>query len=173
MDKVDVIHQDFKIFNTWKEDSSFSYYNGRSMYIIDSSTGRKYLNEDQGVVGFKCFLLSLGTVPVHIIASVFKVSYHAFKAVACFFDIRNESSYNLKARLSDCAHNLKAIAMTPAVIALLELSALYGIFSPYNGRKLYASLERAHYGHFILAPCFQPAPASHLFGGDLRVQNAF
>jgi hypothetical protein len=47
------------------------------------------------------------------------------------------------------------------------------VFAPYDDRKLYASIERAQYGHFILAPCFQPDPKSHAFGGDPKKEAVF
>jgi len=65
------------------------------------------------------------------------------------------------------------IVATPLVLVALELSALYGIFRPYDGRKLYASFERMQYNHWILAPCFQPSPTNHLLGGDAKKQNAY
>ncbi|QLH34795.1 MAG: hypothetical protein HWD61_00545 [Parachlamydiaceae bacterium] len=48
------------------------------------------------------------------------------------------------------------------------MSAFYGIIRPYDGRKLHANLETAFYGRPILAPCFQPNPKEHLFGGDIN-----
>ena len=65
------------------------------------------------------------------------------------------------------------IIATPVSILGLELAAIYGIFQPYDGRKLYASFERATYGNFILAPCFQPDPKYHALGGDINEKDAF
>ncbi|MBS4171388.1 hypothetical protein NEOC95_002136 [Neochlamydia sp. AcF95] len=63
--------------------------------------------------------------------------------------------------------------MTPVALVGLELAAIYGIFTPYNGRKLYASIERAQYGKFTLAPCFQPGPTCHASGGNPQKRDAF
>lgn len=60
------------------------------------------------------------------------------------------------------------IIASPIAIAGLELAAIYGIIRPYDGRKLYASIERAEYRNFILVPCFQPDPTSHALGGDIK-----
>lgn len=65
------------------------------------------------------------------------------------------------------------ILVTPLSIIGLELAAIYGLFRPYDGRKLYASLEREIYGDFVLAPCFQPDPQYHALGGDINQKNAF
>lgn len=170
---MNICANDFKIFNQWDIDHSRFYADGSPMYLIDRSTGKQYLNEDTSVVRFKCFLLTLGTIPVHLIASVFKVASQAFQAISCFFAPNQGASYNLKSRLIECGTHLLTIARTPFAIALLELSSIFGVFSPYNGRKLYASFERAHYGHFILAPCFQPKAQNHLFGGNIHQRNAF
>lgn len=67
---------------------------------------------------------------------------------------------------------VQILTQVPALI-FLELSALYGLLTPYNGRKLYATIERAQYGNFFLAPCFQPEPSEHLFGGDLGTRDAW
>lgn len=164
---------DFKIFNQWEIDRSALYADGSPKYLIDRSTGKQYLNEDTSVVRFKCLLLTMGTIPVHLIASIVKVANDAIKAISCFFAPNQSANYNLKSRLNECGNHLLAIARAPLFIALLELSSIFGVFSPYNGRKLYASLERAHYGDFILAPCFQPKAQNHLFGGDINQRNAF
>ena len=54
-----------------------------------------------------------------------------------------------------------------------ELAALYGCIRPYDGRKLYATIERAMYGDSVLAPCFQPSPTSHALGGDINRKDVF
>ena len=84
-----------------------------------------------------------------------------------------EDKYNFKARVKDAAVDLLKVAIHPIVIVGLELAAIYGVFRPYDGRKLYASLERAQYGHCVLAPCFQPDPRRHLFGGDINKRDVY
>lgn len=63
--------------------------------------------------------------------------------------------------------------MQPIAIIRLELAVIYGVFRPYDSRKLYATLERAQYGRHILAPCFQPGATNHLFGGDAYKKNQY
>jgi len=84
-----------------------------------------------------------------------------------------EDKYNFKARVKDAAVDLLKVAIHPIVIVGLELAAIYGVFRPYDGRKLYASLERAQYGNHVLAPCFQPDPRRHLFGGDINKRDVY
>jgi len=81
--------------------------------------------------------------------------------------------YSFNASLKEAGKDLLRIFTTPIAYVGLELAAIYGRFRPYDGRKLYATIERAQYGHFILAPCFQPQATRHLFGGDINNKNAF
>jgi hypothetical protein len=53
--------------------------------------------------------------------------------------------YCFKARLKDAGGDLLRVVLTPIALVGLELAAIYGIFNPYEGRKLYASIERALY----------------------------
>ncbi len=160
-----VILNDFRLVNNWEPDRKGpSWLNFDSeapdvpAYLTDQSTGRRYWNESLPVVSFKCLLLAVGTPIVHTIAAV-------ISAVCRIFIILS---------LSEDAgeHALKLLA-TPFAVVGLELAAIYGIFNPYDGRKLYASIERALYSQHLLAPCFQPDPKSHLFGGNINQRNAF
>ncbi|GAB4228505.1 MAG: hypothetical protein Tsb0021_05900 [Chlamydiales bacterium] len=168
---------DFQPINRWKPDlDGPKYYDGTAQYLIDQATGRKYLNESKGVVGYKCFLLILGTPIVHTITSVMNVAYRIVKLVTLshfWMQKDGEQSYNFKNRLKDAGTDLLRIATQPIALVGLELAAIYGLFRPYDGRKLYASIERAQYGNYILAPCFQPNAQEHLLGGDINERNAF
>ena len=133
-------------------------------YITDGSTGRNYFNESKGFIRFKCALLTVGTIPVHIVTSICNLFYRIFKLVT----FKNST-------LTDAGKDfLRMIASASGIaIVSLELAALYGLLRPHDGRKLYATIERAVYaddmylfGHNRLAPCFQPDPKKHLFGGD-------
>lgn len=169
--------RDFQPINRWKPDlDGPKYWDGTPQHLIDQTTSRKYLNESKVVVGFKCFLLTLGTPIVHAIAAVVNVAYRIVKLVTLshfWMPKDGEQSYNFKSRLKDAGTDLLRIATQPIAIVGLELAAIYGLFRPYDGRKLYASIERAQYGNFILAPCFQPNAEEHLLGGDINERNAF
>ena len=125
----------------------------------------------------KSALLTLGTPLVHAIASIINVAIRVFKLITFshFRAERNEDKghYNFRARLADAGIDLCRVIATPLSFVCLELAALYGLIRPYDGRKLYASIERATYGSFILAPCFQPRPQFHAFGGDINSRDAF
>ena len=166
-----IFFNDFKPFNTWtpiEEGEKWTDQHGNSiepMWLEDQSTGRKYFNESENVVGFKCFLLTIGTPFVHSIASTINIAYRAIKIIKFLFDIKVE--------LSEVGKDILKLVASPLALPLLELSALYGLIRPYDGRKLYATIERLIYGDYVLAPCFQPSAEKHLLGGNIDEKNAF
>jgi hypothetical protein len=56
--------EDFRLVNNWKvhvDGEKFNSYNQQSWipkFIIDETTGRRYLNESPGLIRFKCFLVT-------------------------------------------------------------------------------------------------------------------
>ena len=175
---MSVTPSDFQPINSWKPDINGPKWRGSKepMYLIDETTDRRYWNESEGCVGFKCFLLTFGTPFVHPFSLIVNMAYRILKLVTFshfWVDKEGETKYDFKARLADAGKDLLKIVVTPLSLVGLELAAIYGIFSPYDGRKLYASIERATYGGCILAPCFQPDPKYHALGGDPTQQNAF
>lgn len=171
---TDVSIKDFQPINTWKLDLDGPkwFYSNEPRYIIDTTTDRRYWNESKGCVGFKCFLLTLGTPIVHPIAAIVNIAIRVLKILS-LSHFWLPTSHSLKGRLKDVGQDLLKILISPLVIPALELAAIYGMVTPYDGRKLYASIERAIYGSFILAPCFQPDPEIHAFGGNPLEQNAY
>lgn len=170
---------DFKPVNDWVEEreSGEVYDNGCPMYIIDQSTGKHYLNSSEKGIRFNCIVLSLLGVPIcHTISMVGHTAYRIGKIVtgAHFWITKeNERDYSLKERGLEAMEDLVKIVSAPFVLCALEASAIYGLFRPFDGRKLYASFERfAFYDRFFLAPCFQPDPSCHFFGGNLRTRDA-
>lgn len=89
------------------------------------------------------------------------------------FWVKKSEKCDFKSRLKDAGKDFLRIIAQPVTLVGLELAAIYGLFRPYDGRKLYASFERAAYGDSILAPCFQPDPEKHLFGGNMNKRDAY
>lgn len=174
---MSVAWEDFMPHNNWEVWEIGPKYGDSTTprYIRDKSTGRVYFNEPPEIVGLKCFLLTLGTPLVHLAASVCNILYRAMKLVtgAHFWEEEDCKPYSLEDRLEEAGKDALRILISPLAIIGLELSALYGMIMPYDGRKLYASIERAMYESFILAPCFQPDPKHHLLGGDVMERGAF
>lgn len=170
--------KDFNPINIWSLDNqgpTWLYDDFEPEYIIDESTGRRYWNESKGIVRFKSALLALGTPFIQPLTSgVAGVAFSALKVLSLsHFWAPNDINDSLSTRLADMFVDLLKIVLWPIFLLSLELSAIYGLFSPYDGRKLYASLERVYYGGAVLAPCFQPDPTRHAFYGDPTKRNAF
>jgi hypothetical protein len=175
---MSVVLQDFNPINNWKVDEKGPKFenSNRPQFIIDSSTNRKYFNEDASVVRAKCFMVSCGTPFVHTVASIVNIAYRLFKILSFanfWLPQFDNKPYSFSNRLKKTGLDLVRCITAPMAVLGLEFAALYGLFRPYDGRKLYASIERGMYSHFILAPCFQPDPTKHAFGGDPNKQNAF
>ena len=179
---MSVTFQDFQPVNNWKPDLDGEKYNcckehkGQPKFVIDQATNRRYFNESKDVVSFKCFLLSLGTPFVHPVTSVVNVAYRIVKLASLshfWIEKNGEAKYDFNSRLADVGEDTIRILATPYSIIGLELASVYGWFRPYDGRKLYASIEKATYGHSVLAPCFQPDPKCHAFGGDVNQKDTF
>ena len=153
----------------------------RGSDLIDGTTGRAYWNESRKLVWFKCLLLTIGTVPVHVFAAL-KTDAQTFGRIwnqkyqqpvpdpdfwtrvkiRLGLVKKTEQKVSWKWKAKQSVKDLGFIALSPVTIAALELSALYGLVFPWSGRKLYASFERLQYGDAVLAPCFQPDPVFHL-----------
>ncbi|MDE3055241.1 MAG: hypothetical protein KGI80_00875 [Verrucomicrobiota bacterium] len=149
-----VNHKDFDIINEWETQSFPAYPDSNiPMYIKEIGANRRYLNQSATVLRGKCFLLALGTPFFHAIAAVVKIAVEvAFIAGFLFGFVSKESAKKAGFAL------LCDLFFAPATLLGLELAALYGIFMPHDGRKLYATLERFQYNSAVLAPGFQPSP---------------
>ena len=155
---------------------------GEPMCLEDVTTNTFYANESKGMVRFKCVLLALGTPIYHAIASIVNIAYKILKLITLsHFWRKKEENHSFTARLKDAGADLLRIVATPFAIISLEFSSIFGSCSPYNGRKLYATFERALYGNHRLAPCFQPGTTpenfqirfSHFFGGNTKTRNSY
>lgn len=172
--------QDFNPINNWILDNQGpSWVDDNDTliptYIIDQSTGRKYWNESPDIISFKCVLLTIGSPIVQPLALlVAGVGLNALKILSLsHFWNPDDVNSSLTERLCDVFVDLLKILSSPLALITLEISAFYGIFNPYDGRKLYASVEKAYYNNAFLAPCFQPDPNRHAFRGDPKKRNAF
>ncbi len=174
---MDVSIKDFYLYNKWEVDIEAGNYNsGEYMYVTDATTGRRYWNESKDLIIKKCCLLALITPIGHPIAGCMNIAYRAFKVLSLshfWMNDDQEASYNFTARLLKAVEDVFRIPTQPAAILGLEFAAVYGIIQPNDGRKLYASIERAQYEIPVLAPCFQPDPSWHLLGGDPEVRDEF
>ena len=166
-EKRSSILDEFQLVNKWTH---------KDKSVVDETTGRLYLNDSEGTVRFKCLALCVGTPIVHLVAGVLNIAYRVIRLISGFHfwkTVKDEREYDFEVRCEDFKMDVLKIVANPFALIGLELAALYGIFMPYDGRKLYASIERSVYGGAVLAPCFQPNAQKHLFGGDINTPNVW
>ncbi|MDF1684709.1 MAG: hypothetical protein P1U36_08655 [Legionellaceae bacterium] len=139
--------------------------------IFDTRTSDSYLYEEFCVIRLKCIVL-LVSMPIFYTT---KIILDVIDIISALYDLivhtafdtaveSEEACRNQDALLQDGVDLIKQIAhliLTPVYIVLLEMAALYGLVSPYNGRKLFASIERFNCGAAVAAPCFQPTWFGH------------
>jgi len=152
--------KDFQPINHWSLDRNGDLSDsGEPLDLIDETTERKYRNESTQIIRFKCALLAITVPIVHAAAACLSIAWKIMKLVTfSYFWIptRRESKYNLKERARLAGQDLGRMIAFPLAILGLELSTLYGLLCPHDGRKVYATIERAMYGRSVIAPCFQP-----------------
>jgi hypothetical protein len=142
--------------------------------VVDRTTWKPYLNEFIGVIWLKCFGLFLGTPVVQTALLICNVAYRLFNLLTfVHFWKEHQKPCSFTARLLDFGADLLRIVAAPLALVGLELAALYGLLNPRDGRKLYATIERAEYGDGLFAPCFQPEAKRHLLGSDINQRNGW
>ena len=143
--------------------------------LMDLETEDLYFEEDILYTRLKCVLLTISTPIFQTLIVILHTVINLLKLITLYDftkEINNEDQFKtandiFNERLYDTAFTLLHVLFAPICIVLMELSALYGIFSPHNGRKLYASFERlinddndeieSYLGiSKYRAPCFQP-----------------
>jgi len=146
----------FTLSTPWKEELVGKNEHAPEKYVVDQLTGDCYLNESEITVREKCFLVGIGCLIQHPIAATVNLAYIAARVVT----LRSYQEGQL-------VHDIIRMVSAPLVMVGLLFSVLYGLlFSPYDGRKLYGTLERFFYHSSIVATCFQPSK-----GGYDRVEQ--
>lgn len=175
---------DFVPSSSWEPDVNGPkyWYGGTPKYIIDGATGRRYLNESEDLVKYKCELLSAATPIVHTITGAVQAGVLLGKILTLSHFSTAPTAPTASEQWANAGKDLLRIVAFPVAMIGLECAAIYGIFQPYNARKIYTSIERLEYGDFHipgtldggfrLAPCFQPQAQAHLLGGSIEDPNA-
>ena len=152
--------EDFRPWNTWKPtyDPQDIHIGHLNKFVTDGQEHREYLELYTPALWEKCVKLSFFTMPIHLMATIVNTAYRIAKLVtfANFWMSKPENANTFGARCKDTAADVVRLFIFPLTILCLQLSAIYGIYSPDNGRKLYATFERVQYGAPVAAFCFQP-----------------
>ena len=136
----------------------------RQNIILDQGTQEYYFEDERECCEFrfKCLQLAIMIPFVATCYAAIIIAQHILILISLYdfwrldpLDPYNQA-YNFRTRLLEAGKNVIGILMAPIYVLLLECSALYGIISPRDGRKLYASSERLAYGAAKFAVCFPP-----------------
>jgi hypothetical protein len=140
----------------------------------DLSNFDQYGLEDSSTTRLKCLALIVATPIVHAISIVLSLANRIVKLVLfAHFWYPSQEQYCFSQRAWSFGRDLLQVAFLPIIYVGLEVSAVYGLILPNNGRKLYATFERCAFGRGFLAPCFQPDPKYHLGGSPLDQMNGW
>lgn len=172
----------FSLNNTWVI---------RRYVIIEKCSGEVYCKDSKDIVIQKCAALFLATFLAQTVGLSLNLLNRIGKIVS-FAHLWNPTKepYSFTARLGDWGKDLFRIVSTPLIFVGMLFSTVYGMMvSPYDGRKLYGTLERLAYSGgyqflsisagvkdhqlYLLAPCFQPEPRTHLGGGVMGQANVW
>lgn len=176
---MDINIRDFSLFAEYELDHNGPRFSGSALnarhsntpvYIIDTGTGKKYLNQSDSNVRIKCGMLIFATPFLQISLLAMKFFARLSDVLLCFIAPKKSSFFWQVKEIS--SQILRAISI-PLIYIALEISAIYGLFFPQDGRRIYAAFERLAGDERFLAPCFQVNTIKHLFGGDLYDRHAF
>ncbi len=162
------LHTDLEIYHYF---GGRFYQRGGRLYQRDCSSEHIFHYQPKWLLRIKCIALTLFTIPIGGIIAAAHILHNLASITRSIvqWDWRRES----------VGDPLLRIAAAPFALLALQFAALYGIFDPNCGRKLYGSLERAMYPDidslprvFIvsgkLAPCFQPIVISQLCPYEIK-----
>lgn len=173
--------RDFCPINRWDE----GWLGTLSPVIRDKTTGTVYSNRPIRFVRLKCLQLAAATPILHLMMMMVQISRESLDTLTLAhfrtsYRLRHKKSIKQWIGLQQNEHwALTATKQTAQDIVLLllslplfiglELSALYGVLNPRDGRKLYGSFERLRYSEPLLSTSFRPRSGidDQLFDGRL------
>lgn len=121
---------------------------GVNQFVVDASTGDRYVTDSPTLVRAKCVMIFAGSFVFH--------------PIAASLNILNMVWNILSGNSKDVAGDIERICLTPFVLLGMLFATAYGaIINPYDGRKLYGTLERFYYHSSVIATCFQPSKAGY------------
>lgn len=167
-DQRAVLPSHFCPINPWKVEAKVNPYSKKlseTGWIIDNLTGDKYQKEPTNMTRLKCAGVAASAFLVQSVALLLNAINRISKLVSlAHLWYPREEARPLTARFLEMGKDILRVALTPILFLGIQLSAIYGIVTPLNGRKLVATFERAAYTKAFIAPCFQPYSTTHLVG---------
>jgi hypothetical protein len=141
----------FQIKNNW--------ISHEQSYLKDEGSGTSYPYIEKKDMRMKFLALSIATPLAHLFLSITNVAYRSLRLLSFYhFWKQADGPYSFKARLSDTGKDLFKIIAQPLAFLALEAIAIYGLFSPWDGMKLYHHLEAVQYDRPFLSQLLNFAP---------------
>lgn len=143
------------------EIAEFTFRDKTYNFVKDKLTGLIYNDNSKKMIHFKFFLLTFRNLVDTLARTVYHVAMAAFNALKLPLIKVKER----KAVLKTIEHSIKDIFRAPLYGIVGTGVAFYGIFRPYEGRKVYGYLERClnrqndrvnWHSKYYAAPCFVP-----------------
>ena len=104
------------------------------------SSGRKYLNDSDLALRIKFSILATAGTPVfHSISTIGHIAYRVAKLVTAshfWCHKERENTYSLKDRGMEAGEDFIRVLMAPLSLCALEVSAIYGLFHPFEREKI-------------------------------------
>ncbi|PIS02912.1 MAG: hypothetical protein COT85_02455 [Chlamydiae bacterium CG10_big_fil_rev_8_21_14_0_10_42_34] len=167
MSSLPAIYSGLSLTNEWEVDiDGDKFSNQEPMWVIDQSTGERYLNESDATIRRKGGLLAIFCCIPNLGTSLMSMGGR-FLDLTCIPDesARNESKETKIAKM----------IYAPITYLGMQFAACYACLgNPKDGRKLFTQLESIQYGDTdSFAPCFKPQAKKHLLGGNLEMHNSY
>jgi hypothetical protein len=143
--------------------AEFNFRNKIYHFPYDQKTGLIYNNNSKGLVRFKFILLTFRNVIDTTCRTVYHIGKTVFCLLALFFCKRSRED------IGELIRSFLDIFRAPFYGFLQQWISIYGIVSPYEGRRIYGEMERALNRHseridfrekYYVAPCFVPINSS-------------
>lgn len=145
------------------EIAEFTFRDKTYNFVKDKLTGLIYNNNSKKLVHFKFILLTLRNMVM--VDTTARTVYHVAMAAINLLKLPFIKVQERRAALKTIIQSTKDIFRAPLYGIVGTGVAFYGIFRPYEGRKVYGYLERClnrqndrinWYSKYYVAPCFVP-----------------
>lgn len=147
-----------KVYNEFKDSKIVRTYH-EVPYMLETSSGELYLENDHFTNTSKCAALLVGT-PIYTFAKmtweVLKTPFELMSIALRTLKAALESLFHLEISksldrlwqgslclLNTMSYNLFSVVTAPLFGLGIQLAALYGCFQPYQGRAIVAKIENA------------------------------
>jgi len=148
LEVVDALDETAKVVNSRiLQDSSYYEKVAQPAFIIDKSTGHRYLELSSGKANLRARNIKwLCAAPIIFpIKTVARAIANLFLVVSFYHFWAPNRKSTLSGKLTDTANEIVQIFIRTLFDAGNILCNLYGVFAPYNARKLETSLYRLVY----------------------------